>query len=34
MKYCHSTSKLSAFNLSDHFKEEFFQTKKVVYVPL
>ena len=23
-----------SLNLSDHFKEEFFQTKKVVYVPL
>lgn len=23
-----------SFNLSDHFKEEFFETKKVVYVPL
>jgi 16S rRNA (guanine527-N7)-methyltransferase len=24
----------SLYNLSDHFKEEFFETKKVVYVPL
>ena len=22
------------FNLSDHFKEEFFETKKVVFVPV
>ena len=24
----------SVYNLSDYFKEEFFETKKVIYVPL